>query len=431
MQTRKISDYPRILIVGTLPYNPNESSRALDTYFRNWPRENLRMLFSNKQEPIKGHCSSLLQIYDMDLLKSKFKKGYRFEKIYNYDDLLESDVNNKKAFTALEKRAKRKTAFRFLMRKKIWSKDRWYSTVVKDWVNDFNPEAIYICFSDDYFILDIGYKLATERNIPIICQISDDYYFLFKRNKSLLLKGYTKKYLELFDKIMSTAGFAFYISDKIADKYNSTFKKQGFPIYLSSDICATDNSSKKINLSFNYLGKVNLGRYQSLSILNQSLMAIDPTFKINVYTQNTEGKFIKPLIKSGCNIKTPVGYDEVQRIITSGGFNIIASGFEENDVEKSKYSLSTKVADCLASGSPIIAIGSGEDGAIEYLKKNKCAFVIDSKKPNLEELKEFIFNEDAIKEKVKTAQRTYESNHLFEKNNELFFDACCKMIKKR
>ena len=39
--------HPRVLIVGTVPYNTKSTSRAFDAYFHYWEKENIAQIFSN------------------------------------------------------------------------------------------------------------------------------------------------------------------------------------------------------------------------------------------------------------------------------------------------------------------------------------------------------------------------------------------------
>ena len=54
-------------------------------------------------------------------------------------------------------------------------------------------------------------------------------------------------------------------------------------------------------------------------------------------------------------------------------------GFEKKDIDKSRYSLSTKAADALASGVLILAYGDADCGIIEYMKQTGAAVVCDNK----------------------------------------------------
>lgn len=422
MQTQT-TNLSRILLVGTLPYNPNESSRALDTYFHNFPKENLRMIFSNDCLPPKGHCSSLFQITDYDVFQKFLKKVDEPGRIIEYDQL--TDFAQKPKDEHLKK-YKKKNAFRYYARKRLWSKNRWLSSKLIRWVEEFNPQAIYICFSDDYFILDIAYYFATKYNIPVITQIGDDYYF--KKNHNPFLKPYLRKYKRLFDKIMSLDGFGVYISDKLADKYNNHFSIQGYPFYLSSNIKSKESSFKN---EFNYFGKINLGRYKSLGILGDALNKIDSNYKINVYTGTISNNIRKYLNNHYCEYKGFIQYNELETIMNSGGFNIIASGFSKKDIEESRYSLSTKVSDSLASNGPIIAIGPNGDGAIDFLSDKECAIILKTKKINIISLKDMINDKKYLSTIVNNSKVM--SNTLFntEKNRKLFEDCCVRISSQK
>ena len=422
MTTTEHYNLPRILIVGTLPYHPNESSRALDTYFHNWDKNSLRMIYSNPNLPYNDLCGSYFRITDLELLRNFFNRKNKVGSVIN--SVTENKDNRTKQSHSLDK-FKKKNTMRFYARKWLWNKKRWLTDELIDWVDEFKPQAIYVCFSDDYFILDISYYFATKYNIPIIAQIGDDYYF---KKSNLLLKPYLKKYKKLFCKIMSTDGFGVYISDKLTKKYNSYFDKKGFPIYLASEI-----NSKELDLryEFNYFGKINLGRLKSLMLLGDALYKIDKSFCISVYTQSATKSEIRALKKHNCKFCGSVLYDDVLEKMNSGSFNIVASGFSKKNVEETKYSLSTKIADSLVSCGPIIAIGPQDDGAIDYLSENSCAIILNKPKIDTEYLSSLLSDETYLKKLSNVATSVYNSNHMLKDNRTKFELECIKICEAK
>lgn len=85
---------PRTLIVGTVPYNKRSSSRAFESYFANWEKENLAQIFSNTKTPTKGHCSTMFQITDQRLLKRRLNKNVNTGIVYNENDFHDEWVDN-------------------------------------------------------------------------------------------------------------------------------------------------------------------------------------------------------------------------------------------------------------------------------------------------------------------------------------------------
>ena len=101
-------------------------------------------------------------------------------------------------------------------------------------------------------------------------------------------------------------------------------------------------------------------------------------------------------------------------------FNVVASAFNKKRALDTKYSLSTKVADCLVCGSPFIAIGLPIDGAISYCMDNKCALILNNKDSILSDLKSKLYDSDFLEEIVKNAIETYQKNHVKSDNYKKF-----------
>jgi glycosyltransferase involved in cell wall biosynthesis len=375
--------HPRVLIVGTIPYNPNTSSRAFDAYFHGWEKENLRQIFSNTKTPIKGHCESLFQITDLMLLKRYLHRTKDVGVIYNYDELPEEwiDAGNlevgSKFTEKLYKLGSKESSFKHLARKILWKKKLWNTEKLRNWLDEFMPECVFLAFSDDFFILEIAMFVADRYGIPIMCCIGDDYYFNDKKSISLLYHIYRKKYKACVDRIFSHKSSAIYISDKIRDKYNKAFGIKGDTVYLASNIERHEFRPIDVdNLKISYCGNIRLGRNSSLVDIGNALQQINPTYKVDVYSAEKNEKFIKVLRKCpGIRYHGIVPYSEVMRITSESDISIIVEGFAPEDVTITKYSLSTKVADAISSGCQILSYGSEECGVIGYMISVGCSVV--------------------------------------------------------
>ena len=217
------------------------TSRAFDAYFHNWEKENIRQIFSNTKTPVKGHCGSLYQITDQYLLKKRLGKINEIGKIFNYnelpDDWQNNDLEVSNAFVdKLYKIGSRDTSIKHLARKWLWKKKYWNTEKLNNWLDEFKPECVFLAFSDDFFIPEIAVYVAEKYNIPIMSCIGDDYYFNDRFSLSPFYRIYRKKYKAFIRNVFKHKGSAFYISDKIRDKYNSEFGLNGETIYLTSDI---------------------------------------------------------------------------------------------------------------------------------------------------------------------------------------------------
>ena len=379
--------HPRLLIVGTVPYNTKSTSRAFDAYFHYWEKENIAQIFSNTKKPCKGHCGTLFQITDHRMLKRWLGKRIETGVIYNYDDLDDEWINtdlelNNEAAEAAYRFGRKHTPFTHLLRGLLWRKKFWCSKKLNDWLDRFSPECVFLAFSDDYFIPEIAMYVAKRYNIPIVSCIGDDYYFNSKKTINPLYHIYKQTYRKLIDSVLAWPGSAMYISDKIRDKYNAEFNLDGETVYLASTIqrkpFSVINSDNPI---ITYFGNIRMGRNNSLNDIGHALGRINQDYTLEVYSNEQDEKYYG-VFKENPNVKFmgSVPYNEVQKKMAESDITIIVEGFAEHDINLSRYSLSTKAADALASGASILTYGSLESGIIDYMKSTEASMVCTNKK---------------------------------------------------
>lgn len=119
---------PKILIVGTVPYNKKSTSRAFESYFSAWNRDDLAQIFSNTKKPAKGHCKTLYQITDQRMLKRRFNSKIDTGVIFEYEALPEEWSDNSlevssSLFSKLYRIGSKKTPFTHLLRRFVWKKN--------------------------------------------------------------------------------------------------------------------------------------------------------------------------------------------------------------------------------------------------------------------------------------------------------------------
>jgi len=374
--------HPKVLIVGTVPYNEKSTSRAFDAYFHFWEKENLAQIFSNTKTPCKGHCQSLYQITDYRMVKRWFNRRVQTGEIYTYENLPEAwESNNLEVEGAIANKAYtlggKHTAFTHLMRGVLWRKKYWCTDELNQWLEDFKPECVFLSFSDDYFINWIALYVAKKFDIPIVSSIGDDYYFNKHFSLSPIYNIYKETYKALIRKVLAHKGSAIYISDKIRDKYNAEFGLDGETVYLASTIERKPfDVINKENPVITYFGNIRMGRNHSLLDIADALKEINPNYKLEVYSNEHDETVYDALDKhENVLYKGSVPYQEVQTRMLKSDITIIVEGFEDADIECSRYSLSTKAADTLASGAQILTYGSSECGIIEYMQSTGASAV--------------------------------------------------------
>ena len=419
--------HKKVLIVGTVPYNRQATSRAFDAYFHFWEKENLAQVFSNTKKPCKGHCGTLFQITDYRILNrwrgSKAETGV----IYNYDELEIAWENNdleleNKADEKAYKFGRKHTPLTHLLRGILWRKKFWCTKKFNDWLEEFKPECVFLSFSDDYFIPQIALYVAKKFNIPIVSSIGDDYYFNTRFSFSPFYYLYKYTYRALIRKVFKHKGSAIYISDKIRDKYNSEFSLDGETVYLNSEIERKPfEHIDAENPVITYFGNIRMGRNNSLNDIGLALGKINPNYVLQVYSNESDEEYLK-VFEGNKNLQYcgTIPYAQVLEKMYKSHITVIVEGFEKQDIDLSRYSLSTKAADALASGASILSYGSEECGIIEYMKSTNASTVCDNKEKLEESIRELIENKDLQKDYYEKAIEITEKHHNLESSCAVF-----------
>lgn len=108
---------------------------------------------------------------------------------------------------------------------------------------------------------------------------------------------------------------------------------------------------------------------------------------------------------------------------------VIVEGFSRDDVYKTRYSLSTKAADSLASGASIFVYGSPECGIIEYMQSTHSAQVCTEKEKLTESLAALIQNGDIQRKYYDTAIEVSRKNHTLVKSSAVFEEVVNEAVK--
>ena len=425
--------HPRILIIATTPYSENYSSRSLDAYFHFWEKENVAQIFTRNIIPTKGHCGELFQISDSKLLKRWFHKIKETGTIYKYDDLADSGANQVIDDNAMQKLGTKHTPTIEILRWMLWRKKYWCTDQLNEWLDKFHPECILYNFSNHIFSQQIALYVADRYNIPIITTIADDFYF----NDQTVISPTYHLYRHIFKKLTSKVLYredssAVYISDKIRDKYEKTFHLNGKTIYLTSTIPRKPFSPiNQEHPVIAYFGNIRLGRNNSLLDVATALGHINPDYRLEVYSGESDPTYYQGL-KDHPNViyGGRVPYSQVQKRTAESDIVVVVEGFQPEDIDFTRYSLSTKAADSLASGAAVFAYGPEDAGVIGYLISTQAtASCIDKNK--LEDcLRKLITDIDLQKKNYEQAVFIFQKNHTLESSCSVFESIITRTIAK-
>lgn len=401
-------EHPRVIIIQTTPYSTNSSSRTLDSYFHYWEKDRVRQFFSRNWKPQKGHSGELFQITDANLLKRWLHRINDTGKIYKYEELAEqgsSEILEDNAAVARGYRiGKSHTPTIELLRELLWRKKYWCTEQLTNWLDEYKPELVFYNFTYNLFLAKIAIFIAERYSIPIITAIADDYYFNDNygvKSLSPATQLFRKRYKQLVHKLFAHKGSAVFGCDKIRDKYTSEFGINGETIYYNSTVERRPfKPIKSESPVLVYFGNIRLGRNKALLDIANALQCVCPSAIFKIFSNETDPNYYQDLRgQSSVVWGGAIPYNQVKEEIAEADVYVVAESFSAEDINFTRYSLSTKAADGLMSGLAVLGYGSLESGVISYLNDTKAAMVCTSPE-NLKEIIAQMISDQKLQSKL-------------------------------
>lgn len=392
--------------------NTNSLGNTLSNFFEGeiWKNDDFYNIYMRNSLPNNNVCQNYYRMSLIDMIKHYFNReiiGNEF--IYTNDYNINNINRSEKSVINFIHKFSIKWIYSFA--DYIYSKKKWINKKFINYIKSIDPD-IFFSFLTDVSMLDPMIEfMKNNTNAKIILFIADDVYGSYKTNKN-------RKMLESkFKNIISNADRVYTISDEMAIEYNKLFHK---PMFILRKGCSFDFKVKSmINnpIRFVYAGNLLYGR---IDILSKIAMAIDANNKLNdkkaileIFTPAIISDDIRAKLEidGSSIIKGKRSYSEIKKIMNDADYNLHVESFDDEQINLVRYSFSTKIIDCLQSGSSIFAIGPKNISSIKYIKKIPGSIVCE----DLNKVESIIFeliNNNCIIKNSKLIRKFAIENHL-------------------
>lgn len=426
----KCKKYPKVLIVSHNVFSTTSSmGKTMAAFFNGWDRENIAQLYFHTESPNSNICKRYFRVTDFDIIEAIFK----FKKPGTILD--EHDIKMNTSSTRVDtgiksdiyKAGKKRKSYMYFIRNLIWGTNKWKTKELINWIDDFKPEVVFYASGDYSFSIKIALEISKLKSISMVVFFGDDYY-LCNTHKGSFLNWFNRKiYKGEFLKMFSYLSCFITASDKMQRKYSGVFNKPGYAILTSTEVRQTVSSSNNIKVS--YIGNMGLDRWKPLVEIGKCLNNMGQV--LDVYSDENRKSVIEQLnAENGIKFHGVVPSSEVKEIIKSSTIIIHVESMDRINREKTRYSMSTKIAESLGSGVCLFAYGPEDVSSIEYLVKNDVACVVTDKNELQKKLQEILKCEELRAKYVKNALKLATTRHNFDINKQLFFkvitDVCMR-----
>lgn len=372
----------KVLIISHNPLSTYQNmGKSMLALFDQFDSTELCQLYIYPSVPDVEKCNSYYRMTDKDILRSYYKFRVKGAEVA-------PDVTFHKKFSnaqdeKLYNNRKNQNSPRKLARDLMWKFSRWYNKELQQWLDKEQPDRIFLAPGDARFIYDIALKISRRRNIPIITYICDDYYFV-KKARPVLDRVHQRLLHKKMDALFSKTSHILTICEELKIIYSKKFKVPATTImtgtnYPISEVCVVNTEPHSIT----YMGNIGLKRYVSLIDIGRALDEINNEFgtdySLNIYTSSNDPTVVAEFEKiKSISLCGYVSGNEFNRVFHSSELLLHTEGFGPDSVDRVKYSVSTKIADSMGSGIPMIAYGPDSVSSMKHLIRNDAAVIITS-----------------------------------------------------
>lgn len=404
----------RILIVSNTAWNNSNSfGNSFSNIFEGIEDIEIANIFCRQEEPDNTVVSRYFQITEKKLIKNFFNRNNPSGCEVRIETAQSMTSNDVKTFNFARKK---RWFIMFWARDLIWKIGRWKSKELIDFIDNFNPDLLFMPIYYSSYLNDILTFIKKHTNKPMIGYISDDNYTLRQFSLSpfywidrLYKRQKVKKSVDLCD-------ILYVISDIQKKEYDKCFNKDCKILWKINDFVNMPKYKEHNDpIKLVYTGNIGTGRYKQLSLIGKQLHEINKNKKLlelDIYTQTPMSRSMqKALDLPSINLKGGIPASEVDKVQNDADILVHVESFDLKNRLAVHQSFSTKIVDYLYKGKCILAVGPDDVASIDYLKNNDAALVATTNEDLERVLKMIIENTNVLSEYGQKAWECGKKNH--------------------
>lgn len=428
-----MKEFPRVLIISHNVFSTTGAmGKSMASMLACVPPDNLAQLYFHSEVPTIDNCHRYFRIVDGEVLKSVFTRkpgGRRFGE----SDICKCAVTSRTdggVSARVYQHGRNRTPLTYRMRNAVWKLGIWDSVDLYEWIDDFDPDVIFFASGDYEFSYQVTEMLARAYNLPVIMWCCDDYYISDRFPSARASRRYRDSLLSRVSRLSDFISHIIVISDKMKVDYGDLFSAPITPVRISARRNEFEKSFDE-RRGIVFAGNLGVGRMSSLLQLSRALKdaAIPGYDCIHVYTTDRNPKTLAQLTaENGIDYRGAALACDLSAILGSARYLVHVEAFDEGSKARTRYSLSTKIGESLASGACILAYGPADISSMEYLREHDAAVMLNAAEDVVSVLCDL--NEDPVRfERIcQSAQQLALSYHDEKKNDAVVYSIIASAV---
>jgi glycosyltransferase involved in cell wall biosynthesis len=174
------------------------------------------------------------------------------------------------------------------------------------------------------------------------------------------------------------------ISPKMKEEYSKENANIRYHVLLNSVNYIKEHVDwqTRNQIIFAYIGGLHLNRWESLLVLEKCISELNKlgiNSRIYVYTPENDATLFSEKYNSQYTIfKGFLPHDKIWMAYKNADIFIHIESFNNKVTKYTKYSISTKIPECMAEGKPILCFAPNDLAVAEYINSTKVGISVDN-----------------------------------------------------
>lgn len=374
----------RVLLLSNIEWSDNNAfGNTMSNLFSGIDEIEVASLYRRSSTPNNNICKKYFKISYISIIKNFFKKE-KIGEYFEYQQPQETKVSQsteKKAISLIHKLKLNKMVY--FIEDTLFATRRWENEKFKNFVNDFNPDIVFSFAKASkthlLFIKTISKHLP---NCKFSTFIVDDIY---AANKS-------KKHKRIIAEQLKLASKVYAITPSLKDKYQEIFGVNIDILTKGCDFSLPVTRKQNPIKTIVYAGNLLYGRDKTLIKLAEEIKTHNDNSQNKLFLKIFSPTIVDKSVVEALNVNGASEFcgakpfSEIVNILNVADIVLHVESFDEKKQKVVKHSFSTKITDCLQSGSVLFAIGPKGLASMTAAKEIEGSFTAFSN----EEIKEII-----------------------------------------
>lgn len=402
----------RILVISRNAWdNTNAIGNTLSNFFEGIDDLELASIYFREANPANDLCTQYYRVTETEVLKKwflpeKIGKSFVWHGNAKLSKVSTAQKNEKKIIRFIRTH---RFQLAYKISDSIWYTKKWLNPKFREFIENFQPDLmVTFAKSAPQYYLTVKF-LRENYHIPLFSWIADDEYTVLMRKKD---ERAVQNLKYLLDESSAVCG----CSREICNYYNSVFHCNATPLYKGCDLTGPVKEASGKELKLVYAGNLLYGR---MKIIKQIVECVerygfsDESVSLDIYSNtllsSEEQDFFQK--KKYTNFMGCRDYETVKANLSEADIVLHVESFERDQILQTRYSFSTKIIDCLQSGSVLLSVGPKELASISYASMIPGAYVIDDLNNLQEDLEKILNNKNALPERAKQIRSFAQEHH--------------------